>query len=373
MRSRRGFTLIELLVVIAIIAVLIALLLPAVQAAREAARRAQCNNNLKQLGLAVHNYISANNSFILHDNWPSPNNPIQPGGAWATSWTVMILPYMEQQPLFNAYNFAWSDTMGYPAQAINLTLCWLQPGFLLCPSENQNLKIFNVFGPSGGGYGSLNYVSNLGGPGTVTCYSGPIVPPPFYWNPEQCAPFGVEGITDGTSNTALFSERLKGLPWSSWQTPAGTLFPGGSNFKRGVFAPPAGVTNTAGSGNYANAQAWVQACRATPGTQSTTWCWLSGFFWIPGFPDATVINSYTHYNTPNGIACYNVDSPGYPNEAWCWGGCSGAIPPTSNHPGGVNMGFCDGSVRFIKDTVSIPTFWSIGTKSGGEVISADQF
>src|SRR4051794_25950090 len=118
MRSRTrplaGFTLIELLVVIAIIAVLIALLLPAVQAAREAARRSQCVNNLKQLGLAVHNYASANNCIPLQSVWPSGNYPsgltnnttpaYQTGGA-SFSWTVSILPQMEQQPLANAFNY----------------------------------------------------------------------------------------------------------------------------------------------------------------------------------------------------------------------------------------------------------------------------
>ncbi len=371
MSRHRGFTLIELLVVIAIIAVLIALLLPAVQSAREAARRAQCTNNLKQLGLAVHNYISSNNAFVPHDNWPSPNNPIQPGYAWATAWTVLILPYVEQTTMYNAYNFAWSNTMGYPAQGYNMTLCIMQPGFLLCPSENQVQRIFNPGGLSGI-YGSQNYVSNLGGPGTIACYTGPIVPVPFYWNPEQCGPFGIEAITDGTSNTALFSERLKGLPYSTFQQPSGLVYPSsGPNFKRGVFPPP--MTLNAATGNYQNALAWLQGCRATPGTTSTIWTWLNGFFWIPGYPDATVIDSYTHYNTPNGISCYNVDSPGYPNEAWVWGGCSGALPPSSNHPGGVNMAFCDGSVKFIKDSVNIQTFWALGTKNLGETISSDQY
>src|SRR6187399_2002535 len=105
MRWRRGFTLIELLVVIAIIAVLIALLLPAVQAAREAARRAQCVNNLKQLGLGIHNYHSTHNSLPPSAMFLGAGDPN--GWGWNASWAVCLLPNLEQSPMFNAYNFSW--------------------------------------------------------------------------------------------------------------------------------------------------------------------------------------------------------------------------------------------------------------------------
>src|SRR5689334_11694579 len=135
-RGRRGFTLIELLVVIAIIAVLIALLLPAVQAAREAARRAQCVNNLKQLGLAVHNYHATHNCFPMQTMFPSAN---QYSGGWSVGWPTQILPQMEQQALFNAFNFAfvlWDQPCCNTA-LINTTVAYAQVAGLLCPSEDQ--------------------------------------------------------------------------------------------------------------------------------------------------------------------------------------------------------------------------------------------
>ncbi|MFO0957840.1 MAG: DUF1559 domain-containing protein [Isosphaeraceae bacterium] len=148
---RRGFTLIELLVVIAIIGVLIALLLPAVQQAREAARRIQCTNNLKQLGLALHNYENANGSL------PPSQVLVQVGTAsptWATSWGVSarLAPYMEQGALYNSMNFnlKYSDP-------VNTTVSYLQVGYLLCPSEpNRTITIIQDLA-SGKGFGLSNY------------------------------------------------------------------------------------------------------------------------------------------------------------------------------------------------------------------------
>jgi prepilin-type processing-associated H-X9-DG protein len=303
--------------------------------------------------------------------WPGPSNP--PGGyqySWTVSWTIAVLPYVEQTPMYNAFNFAWSNTVSNPGQQYNYTVCTTQPGFLICPSENVNQRIISPFGVQ-------NYVSNLGGPGSITYYSGSVVPSNMYGNAihlgaDQCAPFGVEGITDGTSNTALFSERLHGLPYNLQGSAAGTVYPGGTNFKRGVFLPPTGVTITPGSGNVAQTLAWVQACRSLPATVSTSYTWLDGFFWAGAHPTATVVNSYTHFNTPNGLTCYSNES-GEPNVGDVWGMPSGAIPPTSNHPGGVNMTFCDGSVKFIKDSIGFQTFWALGTKNMAEVVSSDQY
>src|SRR5262249_13816066 len=131
----RGFTLIELLVVIAIIAVLIALLLPAVQAAREAARRAQCTNNLKQLGLAVHNYHSTYNAIPAEDMWMGATAGSGAGGGswgWNASWPVCLLPNIEQAPLYNAYNQDW--TPDFPQDS---TVAYTALSVLLCPSDNQ--------------------------------------------------------------------------------------------------------------------------------------------------------------------------------------------------------------------------------------------
>src|SRR4051812_36495385 len=137
MRKRRfGFTLIELLVVIAIIAVLIALLLPAVQAAREAARRSQCTNNLKQLGLAVHNYVSTNS--VLPQQCTFPSGSDQSWG-WSYSWGLGLLPHMEQQPAFNAFNFSlgfFGNQNGNTYQQGNNTVCQLKIAGFLCPSDS---------------------------------------------------------------------------------------------------------------------------------------------------------------------------------------------------------------------------------------------
>src|SRR5262245_38818761 len=135
-RDGKGFTLIELLVVIAIIAVLIALLLPAVQAAREAARRAQRSNNLKQLGLAVHNYHSTFNVLPAEDMWMGctwGSEPMSNGcWGWNASWPVCLLPNLEQGPLYNAYNQALGPDIGG-----NTTVSFNVIGVLLCPSDNQ--------------------------------------------------------------------------------------------------------------------------------------------------------------------------------------------------------------------------------------------
>jgi prepilin-type N-terminal cleavage/methylation domain-containing protein/prepilin-type processing-associated H-X9-DG protein len=363
MRSRRAFTLIELLVVIAIIAVLIALLLPAVQAAREAARRAQCTNNLKQLGLAQHNYLSANNCFFFHDLFP------QAGGGWTTGWSIQVLPYVEQSSLYNAFNLSvgslW-DPGGSGAVTINSTVGYTQVNGLLCPSETNKAQPIAPFA-------TLNYFGNLGGPGAIKYFTGMIVPPitvgvytgaPFAR--DQLAPFGMEAVTDGSSNTALFSERLHGLSL----TDNVTVFPGQKDFKRGIWAPPANApTLTPNGTSVAVALQWVQACQSMPGSQGSAYSWLTGFVWIPADVWYVYPNSYNHYNTPNTLSCYNNDyGVGVP-----WGGPSCAAPPTSNHPGGVNMGFADGSVKFIKDNISMQTFWALGTKNQGEVLSADSY
>ena len=200
-RSRSGFTLIELLVVIAIIAVLIALLLPAVQSAREAARRAQCVNNLKQIGLGMHNYHSTNATFPLGSSQGpySPPNNTTGFPAW-DSWSAhaLMLGYLEQQPLYNAANFnfapAWGGQFGY---YVNSTVYQSRVGIFLCPSD--------------GNAGKTNLNSYHGSIGTTTynCCN----------NPGAVNTTGAFGyargsttadMTDGTSNTIVFSEALVG-------------------------------------------------------------------------------------------------------------------------------------------------------------------
>ena len=349
MRRRRAFTLIELLVVIAIIAVLIALLLPAVQAAREAARRAQCVNNLKQLGLAAHNYVSSNSVLPLQTLWLAGNNQ-----GWCWSWYTSVLPQLEQQAVFNALNFS-VNCQGQE----QTTSGYVQLAALICPSEDQKQR------PST--YGTSNYAGNFGGPGTIALWSGTIVP-----NSDQLGgtssqngsggadlgPVGFEGIKDGTSNTALFSERLIGLSGGP------TITRNSPNAKRAIFTSATTVaTGQGGTG----AQSFVTSCNAIPSSTTSTLTNRIGYSWIYGYPMHVGINAYMHYGPPNSVPCHNPA-----DASWLtYVGPQGYASANSNHSGGVNVCFADGSVKFIKDSVNLATWWALGSRNGNEVISAD--
>lgn len=368
--DRRGFTLIELLVVIAIIAVLIALLLPAVQSAREAARRAQCVNNLKQLALATHNYHSIHNALPASNMFLGPS--ADQGWGWNASWTVMLLPNLEQSPLYNAYNF--SVPPADSGQNFNSTVTWSLISFLTCPSDNVKARPANPWAPS-------NYVGNHGGPGTMRMWSGTVVEfltksspgqfssqgwpaGTFWWGADgNLGFFGFEGVTDGTSNTALFSEKLLGTTNGS---PPATA--GGPGAKRGIFLVDSLPTNY-NSGSQDSALQAIRLCQSLPGTQTARGeSWLQGFTWAMGYQWHSVVNLYQHYNTPNKLTCLNPNDPG-----GLWGGTSGMSTATSNHAGGVNVAFTDGSVKFIKDSIAPTTWWALGTRNGEEVISSDSY
>ena len=355
--SRRAFTLIELLVVIAIIAVLIALLLPAVQAAREAARRAQCVNNLKQLGLGIQNYISNNNAFppLLTNFNNSSMQP--PGGDWPLSWAVAVLPFIEQQTLFNAANYSF----GAPQPANVNTLSAIKLGALICPSEDQNVGPWLSTSWT-------NYVANFGGAPSVAGWSGPIVPmrdnmplgPATIYQNSNNGTFGVEGVTDGTSNTALFSERLHS-PASGAQ-----LTPNSPGAKRVFF--PASASVNIDSGDQGNALAFVQSCKSLSATTQSpsgmsTW---SGAVWDGSHSGTLRFNAYNHVMTPNSLSCY-------PSNGGPVGDVLSGFAATSNHSGGVNMGMCDGSVKFAKNSVNPQTWWALGSRNQSEVISSDAY
>jgi prepilin-type N-terminal cleavage/methylation domain-containing protein/prepilin-type processing-associated H-X9-DG protein len=362
----RGFTLIELLVVIAIIAVLIALLLPAVQAAREAARRAQCVNNLKQLGLAVHNYLSQQNVFPpLLSNWNTNTTagPAAGTGQWPLSWAVSLTPNLEQTQLYNTANYSFG---AYDSQ--NLTLVNTKFNGFICPSESLTI------GPWPGYPNAyISYAANFGGPASISAWSGPIVPmngiaSGTFQSNCQCytngniGSFGTQGIPDGTSNTCVFSEKLIGV-----QTPAsGTVTPGSVYAKRVIFQVSS-VTVANDTGGPAQALAFYQGCRAIPGTQvaSGTNYW-NGAVWAGSHSGTLRFNAYDHVNTPNGLSCQdgNAQAPGDQTDA---------ITAASNHSGGVNVTMADGSVRFVKDTINYQVWWAIGSRNLGEVVSSDSF
>jgi len=337
-KVRRGFTLIELLVVIAIIAVLIALLLPAVQAAREAARRAQCTNNLKQLGLAVHNYLSSNGVLPLQTMYPASADI---SWGWSYGWPLALLSNLEQQSMFNAMNFSTGFFGNSPTPNFcslgNTTVGYLQLGVLICPSDGTRQRPAPP-------YGMTNYVGNMSGPGTVAAMTGTIVPNGAFisgWGDSgNFGPIGIESIRDGTSNTALFSERLVGIngdPQVRLDSP---------DAKRAIFNVGGGVGGWHTGLN--GALAFVGACKSLPGAtlsgvSGDGYSNKNGCYWMATYPWHVAVMSYTHLGPPNSVSCQNPATENF--GSWLsFVGPSHSAPPTSNHPSGVNMGLADGSV-----------------------------
>jgi len=343
----RGFTLIELLVVIAIIAVLIGLLLPAVQAAREAARRAQCVNNLKQLGLATHNYMDVNTSLPMGGFFGGPT-----GLQWMHGALPQLTPYFEQTNLYNAFNsiIRYYD----PTNPANFTVHAAKVATLFCPSDPKVAGGSAAYCGAGWAPGMPAYTAGLT---SYRSISGPWVNPPRgvnpatdpNWQARKSNALGViyvesstsiASITDGTSNTLLFGEGIYGRLsqddqncWHWWM-----------------------------AGNYGD-------------TMQTTM--------YPPNPSKLIVQ--------NGGAASN-------------GGSVIVISASSEHPGGANFAFCDGSVRFLKNTIncwptglvgnsylpmnvtaatngtytlnpgtSLGVYQALSTRNGGEVISSDSY
>ena len=385
---RRGFTLIELLVVIAIIGVLIALLLPAVQAAREAARRTQCVNNLKQLGLAVQSYIAQSNVFPAQT---TQNALIVNGKSnvqWWASWMAGLLPHIEEQPLYNALNFNVPMLeMAAPSSGANTTVGLTTISILLCPSESmQQVKSFS-FTPGASGYPGqfavTNYAGNYGGPATIRACSGTIVPNMGKNNlvfnliaqagekpPVAAGPVRVQTVLDGVSTTALLSEHLLANT-SLTSVPVARVMPGGTNGKRGLFQVAINVLIDQAS--TTSTQSFVAACKAVPGTTQATFDGSFGAQWLSSADYATANNAYSHFMTPNSLSCAGTPDASTFISNSTWGGIGAAITATSNHPGGVNVAFGDGSVKFVKDAINIQIWWGLGTRSGREIISGDAY
>jgi|688.fasta_scaffold202772_1 prepilin-type N-terminal cleavage/methylation domain-containing protein/prepilin-type processing-associated H-X9-DG protein len=350
-RSNRGFTLIELLVVIAIIAVLISLLLPAVQSAREAARRAQCINNLKQIGLGLHNYHSSHGGFPLGGSRAprgSANNNFDPWTQWSAQ--ALLLPYLEQTPLYNSANFSWAPAGdGSTSDPINSTAYLTKIAAFLCPSDgNAGKSNMNSY------HGSTGVSSAQGGFTGLT--SGIFAT----W-----ASTNIADVTDGTSNTVAFAEALVG---------DGKGTGNGQNAYRGN-----GVMGVGGdeggwpqnvkfnaANNPAMVTAALQTCLAVF-NQRNNIVDYRGYRWGLGITGYTMMN---HIQTPNE---YKMNFC----RLGCGAGCnmdnSVSYPASSLHPGGVNVAMADGSVRFIKDSVSRATWWALGTRDGGETLSADSY
>jgi prepilin-type N-terminal cleavage/methylation domain-containing protein/prepilin-type processing-associated H-X9-DG protein len=334
-KSRRGagFTLIELLVVIAIIGVLIALLLPAVQSAREAARRMQCTNNLKQLGLGMHNYESANGMFPIGN----ANYGVGTGAALIElGWSVpaRMFPYMEQAAAFNVANFGIKYS-----NAQNTTVIGLNVSFLMCPSETNTQK----FNPT---YGLGNYGWNQG---TWFVWGG------YNSAVKNDGMFGVNfgrrisEIPDGTSATIAASESKT---WGASLRNC-TL----SGMSPTVFPTREEILQIISSG--------YSTCNPNRDPWGTRWS--NGAAYYSGLTFALPPNTKSTAG-PNQVI-YNLisidENEGAPTYA--------AVTARSFHPSGVNALFSDGSVRFIKDSIDWRVWRAMGTVAGGEVVSADQF
>ena len=334
---RRGFTLIELLVVIAIISVLIALLLPAVQSAREAARRAQCTSNLKQIGLAIANYESAVACIVsgyistnASQGWPGvpgydPDAATGDNGpGWG--WLALLLPYVEQGPLFGAAN------VNLPTWAAdNSTVVIIQLSVYQCPSANNPTPTCSMVDAKGNllpvanpFFARANYQYNQGWndssmPASVneedplTGCNGPI-----YRNSRVT----YAGVTDGLSNTVVAGEKTPYLADATWVG----IIPGYRHFAYNAFA-------SAGTGGLGVNYDYPGALLASHSGPSL-------------YEDPVVIHP------PN--------SPiGHTDEFYAL------------HPGGANVLFGDGSVRFIKQSINLRTWQALSSRCGGEVISAD--
>jgi prepilin-type N-terminal cleavage/methylation domain-containing protein/prepilin-type processing-associated H-X9-DG protein len=305
----RAFTLIELLVVIAIVGVLIALLLPAVQAAREAARRAQCLNNLKQIGLAMHNYHGTNDTFppgYISNTQGNQSTGQEIGPGWG--WGSMLLNNLEQNPVDNAVNSSLltSDPGSQTVRMASLSV-------FLCPSNTGSSGPLLITDGSGN-----TLVSDLS-PGQYVAVAG-------QWEPEEFptpnngifyrnSRIGLRDITDGSSTTLMVGERSQNVANATW-----------------VGMIP--------FGRACNNPSWpVQDCEASN-------VLILGH--TGPSPDETWI-----------------DVPNYKK--------AGADDFHSLHPGGCNFLFGDGSIRFIKETINPQVFSYLSTRAGGEIVSSDQF
>jgi prepilin-type N-terminal cleavage/methylation domain-containing protein/prepilin-type processing-associated H-X9-DG protein len=344
MRTRRSaFTLIELLVVIAIIAVLIALLLPAVQAARESGRRAQCTNNLKQIGLAIHNYLS---SFQVLP-FGKGNNYVAslPSAATYARWSThsQLLMFLEQGNLFNSINFFLPPETPGMAGAVpfmppyqdpnreNMTASMSQVATFLCPSDGPTIS---------GWPGGNNY---LGNQQTWACdlsenFPSTVAPNEvprgiFYYNSSVT----LAHVTDGTSQTAFFSEKIRG---------------------QGVPNP---LTDSLVIPSQSSMLATFQTCQGLNPMTAVPLTSRQGMSWVMG---EMCCSTYNHVAGPNSLTCAGTPFAG------TMANMSMQVPPSSRHPGGVNMLFGDGTVRFVKSTIDQPTWQAIGTRNGGEVISS---
>ncbi len=334
-RNRHGFTLIELLVVLGIIGVLISLLLPAVQGAREAARRGACQNNLHQIGLAIHGYHAANGCFPMAITDEDPADAY--GGFYSVH--VRLLPYLDQVPLYNAVNFetgtwctdTYQSSVTFQQQLKNLannTARFTSISTFVCPSDGGPFRETgtNYRGCAGVGWYWMTTVEHPDSGNGVFA--------------ESAQPIRMSWVTDGLSHTAAFSERLRGSGNARHMRPDRDLF--------GVY--PIVFVRTA--------EDVVQLCRisARPGNPRPPFV-TTGRWWFWTGREQTL---YTHAQGPNGRVpdCTHGSSRVHPDM----------LTARSLHLGGVNVLMADGSLRFVSEEVSTPVWRGFGSRNGGELV-----
>jgi prepilin-type N-terminal cleavage/methylation domain-containing protein/prepilin-type processing-associated H-X9-DG protein len=343
MRNRRsGFTLIELLVVIAIIAILIGLLLPAVQKVREAASRMKCQNNLKQMALAAHNYES---TFQLLPSGEGKRST--DGGGSRPSLATVILAYVEQANKYNQFDFNFdvnAAVVNGPARRQDVPI-------FLCPSETSSA----AFTDGGFPVGRINYFGSVGAIADCRMPSDPGAGvfngdySPAGGIPPGTAPRGITmmSISDGTSNTAMFSEIMRGL-----QTGTTTVVYT-SNVQSGAIDTGVGLRDG-------------RAVSGCAGGSVANRIQYSGLQYYRG--GLSYNSFYSHTLPPN----WNRNTGNAATQKY---NCSDAsfrrahIAASSYHSGGVNLAMSDGSVRFVTDSIDFAVWQAAGTKSGGEVLS----
>jgi prepilin-type N-terminal cleavage/methylation domain-containing protein/prepilin-type processing-associated H-X9-DG protein len=341
-----GFTLIELLVVIAIITSLIALLLPAVQGSREAARRLQCANNLKQIGLALHNYHG------IYDTFPPGRVRLRvdyEGRCFSTF--TQILPQLEQTATFNSINFFLNSDDENDADlgtGQNATVRYQMVRTFLCPSDLGH-KVWGQRAPT-------NYMVSTGTTYPISPFSASRLPITgiFFDNSSV----RVSSITDGTSQTVAASESVKSengsavpLQWDGRSTTTG-------------FVLTRGATNNGGGPELVS---YNDQCTGA----GLLLLNLRASSWILGIPAITM---YNHDRTPNDLL---IDCIGGLTHSRCQidtlDASSLSVSARSRHSGGVNALFADGGVRFVKSSVNLTPWRALGSRNGGEAVSSGDY